>query len=144
MPRSKILIIILFLLLIVFAVDGGRKSPAAKYLTLGGQKISLEIAATEAEQTRGLSGRASLPDNQGLLFVYTQDVQPAFWMKEMNFPLDIIWLDKNLTVIGWVSNLSPATYPRTFSPPAPIRYGLEVKAGFVDKYHLKAGDRAYN
>lgn len=139
MPRKIILIGVLVLILVTVFWPKPKH-----FLTLGTTRINVEIAQTEAEQERGLSGRADLPENHGLLFVYTQDARPAFWMKEMNFPIDIIWLDKNLTVVGIERNISPDTYPQTFSSPAPIRYGLEVRAGFVDKYHLKVGDKAYN
>lgn len=79
-----------------------------------------------------------------MLFVYQDDVKPTFWMKGMRFPIDIIWLDKNLTIVGFEKDVIPSTFPETFSPPETIRYVLEVNAGFVDKHQLKIGDRAYN
>lgn len=124
MPR---LAIIVFLVLVLLAFSQPRHQGDS--LILNGQKINLEIARTPTEMARGLSGRASLPADSGMLFVYQEDVMPAFWMKEMRFNLDIIWLDKNWQIVGLEKNISPQTYPQTFSPPKPIRYVLEVNAG---------------
>lgn len=97
-------------------------------ITVGGQEFKVEIADTEAKREQGLSGRASLPPGEGMLFEFAADTKPAFWMKEMNFPLDIAWLDPDFKIIGVERNVAPATYPQTFSPPRPIRYVLEVNA----------------
>lgn len=132
------------ILIIAFALIILRQGESLPQLKIGNAEIKLERLETAAEQERGLSYRQSLPEDGGVLFVYQDDNAPSFWMKGMNFPLDIIWLDRNLTVVGFEKNVSPSTYPRTFSPPAPIRYVLEVNAGFVDKHQLKIGDKAYN
>lgn len=97
-------------------------------LILDGERIELELAETPEEMMRGLSGRASLPDGHGMLFVYPEDTVPSFWMKNMHFPIDIIWLDRNWKVIGVEKNISPSTYPQTFSPQKPVRYVLEKNA----------------
>ncbi|MEK7552987.1 MAG: DUF192 domain-containing protein [Patescibacteria group bacterium] len=105
-------------------------------------KLELEIADDEAERVRGLSGRASLPADHGLLFIFDQPTRPGFWMKEMNFPIDIIWLDENRRVLALNELVSPASYPQTFFPPAPIKYVLEVNAGWAQRNKLKIGERA--
>ena len=144
MPRSHYLIITVLALALVGAYCFWLQRSAYPTLTLGGTEIKLELAQTDEEQELGLSYRDSLPEDTGMLFVYTQDARPSFWMKGMNFPLDIIWLDKNWEIVGYEDGVAPDTYPKTFPAPAPIRYVLEVNAGFVDKHSLKVGDKAYN
>ena len=105
-------------------------------------KLKLEYAVTPAEQELGLSYRESLDEDAGILFVYQEDVVPQFWMKEMHFPLDIVWLDENFKIIGIEKNIAPETYPRTFSPVKPIRYVLELNAGKSAKLGWEIGDKA--
>lgn len=144
MPRAHYLAITILALALVGAYCFWSQRTAYPTLTLGDTEIKLELAQTDEEQELGLSYRESLPAETGMLFVYTQDTRPSFWMKGMNFPLDIIWLDQNWQIVGYERNVSPDTYPQTFPAPAPIRYVLEVNAGFVDKHSLKVGDKAYN
>ena len=89
----------------------------------------MEIANTDAERTQGLSGRASLPAGTGLLFVFESPGKYGFWMKDMNFPIDIVWLGDGMLPVGIEKNVSPDSYPQVFYPPVPVRYVLEVNAG---------------
>lgn len=113
-----------------------------KILTINQTRINLEIAQTEAEMSRGLSGRKNLSQNSGMLFVYEKNNIPMFWMKDMNFALDIIWLNENKVVVGIEKNVKPESYPQTFSPKQQIKYVLEVNANFADKQQIKIGDKA--
>lgn len=114
--------------------------PHTLSLELKGQTLTVEIARTPEEQSRGLSGRPELAETGGMLFVYEAPEQPRFWMKEMHFPIDIIWLDQKQKVVEITRNLSPQTYPQTFSPRTPIKYVLEVNAGTAAKNNLQIGD----
>lgn len=108
---------------------------------LRGVKLNLTIADTPTERTLGLSGRHQLGEFEGLLFVFDNDDQPAFWMKDMNFPIDIVWLDRDLRVVAVTRHVTPDSFPQTFSPPVPVRYVLELNAGFTDSYNIDRGDR---
>ena len=77
-----------------------------------------------------------------MLFVFTEDGKYAFWMKDMQFSIDIIWLAADGTVVYIVPNLSPATYPQTYTPDTPARFVLEVPAGFVAAHSVRIGDKA--
>lgn len=138
----SVLVIILFIFSISIYFSQNNNPEKTEKNLFGLEK--LEYARSDAEQVRGLSGRTNLPENSGLLFVYEKNVTPNFWMKGMNFALDIIWLDENWRVVGFEKNISPNTFPQTFSPDKPIRYVLEVNAGFVDKQQIKLGEKAYN
>lgn len=139
MPSKQIVLIALSVALVAvatwFAVKQDRNLPELS-------KLKLEYAVTPAEQELGLSYRESLDEDAGMLFVYQEDVVPQFWMKEMRFPIDIVWLDENFKIIGIEKNIAPETYPRTFSPAEPIRYVLELNAGKSAKLGWEIGDKA--
>ncbi len=79
-------------------------------LRLGPALLSVEVAETETDHYLGLSRRPALCDNCGLLFVFGDSRHRTFVMREMNFDLDIIWLD-NKTIIAWAENLKPEAGP---------------------------------
>lgn len=112
-------------------------------LTIGNKTINIELAQTEAEHSAGLSGREKLAADAGMLFVYNGYYQPKFWMKDMNFPIDLIWI-KDGMITGFEKNLPPeGTQPsREYQPADFINQVLEVPAGFIDKNRLGIGDRA--
>ena len=100
-------------------------------ITLKAPKGTLKVVeATSSEsQAIGLSGLESMPVDQGLLFVFEYQGIYEFWMKDMLFPLDIIWINEDKTVAGISSDLAPETYPETFISPNEVKYVLEVNAG---------------
>lgn len=104
-------------------------------------KLTVDIADEPYEQTLGLSGREYMAKNEGIIFIFPESIMPAFWMKEMNFALDIIWIDAKNTIIGIEKNVSPDTFPETFAPPSPVKYVLEVNADWSDKNQIKPGDK---
>ncbi len=111
-------------------------------LKINNRVLKIEIANKEAERIKGLSGRDALAENSSLLFVFEKEAYYSIWMKEMNFPIDIAWLDKDKKIIYLESNVSPDTYPKTFVSKEPALYVLEVNAGFFTQNDIKAGDRA--
>ncbi len=108
-------------------------------LAVGDTLIKIEIADSDAEHERGLSGRESLALNAGLLFVFETPSTYGFWMKNMNFPIDMIWIDSDYKIITIKENVEPDSYPNIFKPRAPAKYVLEVNSGFVKQYGLKEG-----
>ncbi len=112
--------------LLAFFAWKEREAPSAPTAPLPPQ---LEIADTAEERARGLSGRDALPDDYGLLFIFPEDVTPAFWMKDMRFPIDIVWIAADGRIAGVTAEVSPETYPETFGPPELVRYVLEMAAG---------------
>lgn len=97
------------------------------------QGFLFEIANTPQAKQQGLSGRATLNENQGMLFPFSEPSTPGIWMKDMRFAIDIIWLSDTGLVLGVEENVMPETYlenpPRVFYPPQPVSYVLEVRAG---------------
>ncbi len=108
---------------------------------INGKTISLLIADTEDSRELGLGGRASLGENEAMLFVFETADRYEFWMKDMKIPIDIIWLDSNFKIVHIESNVSPDTYPEeTFAPEENSLYVLETNALFAQKNNLKIGD----
>ncbi len=141
-------IIIVCLGVFVAAACTKKPEPIAHYttpLTVGTHKLWVEIMDTDTKREQGLSGREKLADNQGMYFNFsgTNQQRPGFWMKDMKFNIDIIWI-KNNVVVGITKNLeAPATASSTlpvYYPPADIDTALEVNAGWAEKYNIRTGD----
>lgn len=111
-----------------------------KVIQAAGRSIRADLAVTEVQKERGLSGRTSLSDEEGMLFIFDTDGRHAFWMKDMRIAIDIVWIGADGSVVYIVPNLSPSTYPAVFAPDAPARYVLELSAGWTERHGLKAGD----
>ena len=109
---------------------------------LGNTELKVEIADSPGERGQGLSGRTALPNDRGMLFIFDELGLYPFWMRDMKFPLDIIWLDSDYNVVDMVRNAEPSSYPDSFTPEKPARYVLETNAGWVDKNNIKIGTTA--
>lgn len=116
-----------------------------KEVSVGNTKVKVDIADSETARRNGLSGRPSLNEDEGMLFVFGQkDILPSFWMKDMKIAIDIIWInDGKITKID--KNVPPPEGIedkdlKLYNPDKPIDYVLEVNAGFSDKNGIKVGD----
>lgn len=109
-------------------------------LRIGEASFDAEVADTFATRVQGLSNRKSLPENRGLLFVFEEADQHGFWMKDMLFSIDIIWISEDKKVVHVEENVSPDTYPNAFAPSESALYVFEINAGEADKKGIKLGD----
>ena len=107
----------------------------APTVSVGGATFSVELAVTSDEQQQGLSDRPSMDPAAGMLFVYDSPKVVVFWMKNMHFPLDILWIGADCTLVDFSRNV-PSPAPGTqssdlerYRPGADIQYVLEVNAG---------------
>jgi uncharacterized membrane protein (UPF0127 family) len=104
---------------------------------------SVWLADNEPDRVKGLSGVGKIDLNGGLLMKFDNDDTHGIWMKDMNFPLDIIWMDKAEKVIYIVKNAPPENPVETvYAPKSPARYVLELPAGSVQNSGIKIGDIA--
>ena len=111
--------------------------------TFAGEEIPVEVADTLTKRSLGLGKRVSLKKSWGMLFVFEERKQHRFWMKDMQFPLDIIWLD-NHRIVHIIHNAKPANYkdePELMTSPVPANFVLEIAAGRALKLQLKEGQR---
>jgi len=154
MSRTRI-IIILGVILAVFLGAGFYYFNSADYykpattlpikqLTISNISLTVEVASKPADQTRGLSGRESLLPDHGMLFAFTEPDIYEFWMKDMKFPLDFIWI-RNNTVVQLDHNIPAPSdnseNPARVSPKQPIDTVIEISAGWLAKNSIKVGDR---
>jgi uncharacterized membrane protein (UPF0127 family) len=104
----------------------------------------VEIARTQAEKERGLMYREKLSRGQGMLFINNEEGIYSFWMKNMRFPLDIIWLNNNFEVVFIAKNTQPCREKECLNiiPSKPARYILEINAGETDRIGLQLGNKA--
>ena len=110
-------------------------------LKVGTARVLIDIADTPPLRERGLSGRRLLLDDQGMYFIFDHPGMYPFWMKEMNFPIDIIWIGEHMSVVDITKSASPSSFPQTFVSSVPALYVLEVQAGFAERYGVKIGDQ---
>lgn len=112
-------------------------------IKIGSTNLQVETADTEAKRTQGLSDRLSMNENEGMLFKFDNPGIYMFWMKDMRFPLDFIWI-RGDKVVQIDKNIDPPgkTYgiPAIITPHEKIDQVLEVNAGWADKYGIKEGD----
>ena len=134
--KIAIAIIIFSIIFLFYDFLNGEKTA----LKIKETNISVDLALTKEDQIKGLSGRKSLSSGTGMLFVYNQPRQVSIWMKDMNFPIDIIWIDDKKQVSYFKERVSPDTYPESFAPSMPVRYVLEVPAGFIMENDIQIGD----
>ncbi len=112
-------------------------------IKLDDKVLDVQIAETDAQRVRGLMFQNQLPDDQGMIFVFTQEQVVPIWMLNMQFPLDIIWFDSNGNVIHIAKNVPPCksaleTVSCTVqnADGKQAKYVLEVTGGFTDKFHI--------
>lgn len=117
-----------------------------KEITVGTTGVMVQIANNDATRSKGLGGVTQMPPAQGMLFVFdSKQITPSFWMKDMQIPLDFIWISKNK--VAEITANVPAPLPNTpdnqlkvYTPSEPIDYVLEVNSGFASKNNIKVGD----
>ncbi len=132
--------------LILAPVRGAEATKVSSYsrttLTIGKTVLHVDIADTPALRAHGLSNRTQLSDNMGMLFIFDAPGRYGFWMSNMRFPIDLIWIDAEHRIVGVTSDVSPNSFPEIFYPPGPVRYVLETPAGFFESHNLSVGEMA--
>lgn len=107
---------------------------------IGERPFNVEIAENYDQQSLGLGGRDGLTPNTGMLFVFPKPEEQSFWMKDMKFPIDIVWIDQNKRIIGFEKNVPAESYPDFYSSKAPVPYVLEIPAGTVESEKIEIGE----
>lgn len=105
------------------------------------QKTPLRVTVLKdsASMMRGLSGRDSLGPTEGMLFVFPTSEYQGIWMKDMHFPIDIVWLDERGTVVTIEENARPESFPKVFEPTSRARFVIEANAYFMNSFNIKVG-----
>lgn len=108
-------------------------------LALNGSSLHLQVANSNAERQQGLGGKSCIGPNQGMLFVFAKAGYYPFWMRDMKFSIDIIWLSSQKDVTDVSPNVSPASYPKSFVNSQPAQYVIELAAGRAAKLGIVSG-----
>lgn len=103
--------------------------PTLQTVTISGGNGTV-VAEVAKNKSLGLSGRDCLDQGRGMLFVYQNTSDYCFWMKDMNFSIDMVWLDEAKNIVTIHKNATPDSYPATFCPTRPAMYILEVPTGY--------------
>lgn len=142
MSKKKIIFITILILFISYITYVNYFNQNKCFITINDSKFKVTLAIDPVDRARGLSGTKSLAPNAGKLFVFEQLDLYGFWMKDMNYAIDIIWFDENWTISGLAKNVAPETYPKVFYPEFPSKYVLEINAGLAEKYNLDFNTKA--
>lgn len=134
---------LIFLTLSVFILFGCAKIHYQK-VRIKNVAVYAEVADTQERRALGLMHRKELPLDKGMLFVFEKDGTHGFWMKDTNFPLDIIWINSLKKIVGIKADAQPCLKDcPSMAPTASSRYVLEVNAGFAKRNKIEIGDRVY-
>lgn len=114
-------------------------------LEIKGKTFQVEVADNFASRAQGLSFRESIEEDRGMLFVFPEAGMHGFWMKDMDFPIDIIWIQDDV-IVGFSENAIPEPEKslidlQLYYPPRDVQKVLEVKAGVVKKFGFQVGDK---
>ena len=134
------------LLLLAWTISCGGTPPDIALVRVDGAEFPVELAVTPEQRSQGLSGRDSLPPDTGMLFVFETEGNYTFWMKDMLFPLDLIWISAECGVVEVTANAPPPEpgqstndLPR-YTPSVPARHVLEINAGEAAAADIDPGD----
>lgn len=138
---KHIIIFLVAILLIIGLFDKFRSVP--KYININGQEYKVEVVTTPTKLSKGLSDRENMAENEAMLFLFGAKDFRSFWMKDVYFPIDLLWIDGNL-IVGWEENIQPQLdVPddrlRKYRSLQPVDKVLELPAGAVQKLDLKRG-----
>jgi len=111
-------------------------------VTVNGLVLVADISVTNEQRTKGLSVKDGLAENEAMLFVFDNEAEHTFWMKDMKFPIDIIWIGSDKTIVYLEHNLQPCGYGvlcPTYKPGQDSLYVLETVGGFAEKHDVVQG-----
>jgi len=136
-------VIALILFAVFFYLKLGLKHSNSIQVKIGNKTVKAEVADTLLKQVKGLMGVKNLPEDQGMLFVFSSPGSHKFWMFNTSIPLDIIWIDSDKAIIYIQQNAQPCMLMNctTYGPDEPSNYVLEVNANYTVKNKISVGDK---
>jgi hypothetical protein len=123
---------------LVATLVAGCSANAGPTVTLGGAEVRVFVADDDDERSRGLQGYDPLPDGAGMLFVYDDAAVRTFAMKQVAFPIDVLFVGDDLTITA-IEPLDPGDM-RLVSSPGPCRYVVELPQGWAGEQGVVVGD----
>lgn len=145
LPTLFLLVLFSYFLILELASERNFRKAAGAEILIHEALFRAEVASTPIARARGLSGRDFLAADSGMLFTFDKPAIYSFWMKDMRFPIDIIWL-RDAKVVYVAKNVLPPgpgisdSELKVYSPSVEADMVLEVAAGMVDKFGISVGD----
>jgi len=131
-----------FLILLLFLIASGWGCDNRRPVCIKDACIRAEVARSPQQKAEGLMFRKKLSKDEGMLFVFDQDGIYPFWMKNMNFSLDILWVNQEGQIVEIRKNVPACSLDcEDLIPQKKARYVLEVCAGFTDAHGIEVGER---
>lgn len=117
------------------------KTLIGPHVNINGVNIKVELATTSTQVQKGLSGRLVLEKDSGMLFIFPKPHLYKFWMPDMHFPVDIIWINEGrvVDIDREISNIFDPALPIFYTPSSPSQYVLEVNAGYSTAKNIEVG-----
>ncbi len=141
---KKTFILIAVFAIALFAFWYYSRHPLQTTVMVRGTTFIVDVAVTPKEKEVGLGNRNALEVNHGMLFVYNEKARYPFWMRNMKFPIDILWIDDR-AIVDITKNVPLSDKPLNelpiYHPAVPVDKVLEVNAGLVDEYTITVGDK---
>jgi uncharacterized membrane protein (UPF0127 family) len=149
MPRWLKPVIVVLAIIVGGTILWWQMNAEQSLLRLDGHSYHFTVMRTDAELQKGLSGTPSLPAGQAMVFAFANDGPQVMWMKDMKYPIDMIWLNDDKQVVHTVKNIQPSTYnsadptkSQKFQSDTPAHYVIELPSGTIDSTGIKNGDPA--
>ena len=141
---KKFFLVLGLVSLTAFACDNQSVLAHDKIVTIKNHPYTVQLADTPEKRAQGLSGIDKITDTEGMLFLFGEQGQPAFWMKDMKFPIDILWISGD-KIIEISDNIQPEpgksdTELQTYMPFQNVDKVLEVNAGWASRHDINTGD----
>jgi uncharacterized membrane protein (UPF0127 family) len=136
-------IILLTLCLGLYCSGQSGKDKFIKVYFPDGFSATAELAVSNEERAQGLMFREKINEDQAMLFYFEEEDIHSFWMKNMRFAIDILWLDSQKRIVHLENRVPPCSQDPcpSYTPSAAASYVLEVQAGFAEKHGLRLYDR---
>ena len=144
MKKNILIIIILIFIFVTASFFIQKASNTKKVFRINGHHLVVDIADNDKSRSQGLSGRVSMAPNEGMIFIFPTAGFYRFWMKEMIFPLDFIWINDK-KVVDITQNVPTPTSNdlstlNTFTSKIPFDKVIEVNSGIIKSFNIKPGD----
>ena len=139
---NRLCFLAIFLFMVSLEVQALRACPLelpTTQVTIKSRNLIVEVAATPYARSCGLSHRSSIPEDEGMLFVYPSRRILSFWMKDTEIPLSIAFIDDTGRIVS-IQKMAPFQQKERYLSPHPARYALEVNQGWFEKHGIGIGD----
>ncbi len=138
--KKKIISVIILLIIItsiVFLFNHDKK------IFTPNKNFYVSVTQNEEQRNLGLSNTKSLDIDTVKLFIFDKPDYYGFWMKDMLYPIDIVFLDSEMQVISYIDDVDPTSYPKTFYPESPALYVMEMNSGERKSSGLDKNTKVY-